>query len=126
MERITSTYIRDLACVYHRIDNRGLLFDESIMSNLRFDLSNKIDQLLTELSFNWNCLVYNGANIEKKRIQDSINIGSSQQLMQKLKDLKYDIPKVRRKNKETYEVEYEESVEELVLRKIFAETSSSD
>ena len=103
-----------------------MLFDENIMGNLRFELSNKIDQLLTELSFNWGCLVYNGASIEKRRINDSINIGSSIQLLAKLKAIGYEVPKVRKKNKETYEVEYEESVEELVLRKIFAETGSSD
>ena len=112
--------------IYHQIDNRGLLFDEDIIANLRFDLSNKIDQLLTELSFNWNCLVYLGTNVDKRKIQNSINIGSPKQLLPKLKQLGYEVPKVRKKNKETYEVEYEESVEELVLRKIFAETASSD
>jgi len=96
------------------------------MSNLRYDLSNKITQLLEELSFNWNCLVYSGSNLEKRQIQDSINIGSGVQLLAKLKKLGYEVPKVRKKNKETYEVEYKESVEELVLRKIFAESGSSD
>lgn len=124
--KITSNYIRDLAAVYHQIDNRGLLFDERIMSGIRYDISNKITQLLEELSFNWSCLVYSGANAEKRKLQDSLNIGSTIQLMAKLKALQYDIPKVRKKNKETYEVEYKESVEELVLRKIFAETGSSD
>jgi hypothetical protein len=126
MEKITSSYIRDLAICYHRIDNRGMLFDEKIMANLRYDISNKITVLLQELSSSWNCLVYLGADNTKRKVQDSINIGSSKQLLEKLQRLGYDIPKVRRKNKETYETEWAESVEELVLRKVFAESGSSD
>ncbi len=126
MEQITNTYLRDLAVIYHHIDNKGLLFDEPLMSILRTDISNKIRVLLEELSFSWNCKVYLGVNKEYSKLQDSINLNSPQKLLLKLKDIGFNVPKIRTKNKETYEVEYKESVQELVLRKIFAETGSND
>lgn len=126
MERITSTYIHQLAAIYHKIDMRGMLFDEDVMRSLNYYISNKIRALLDELSHSWSCDCYLGADKSKSKIPDSINLGSSQQLLAKLKSLSFDIPKVRKKNEDTYEVEYKESVEELVLRKVFAETGSLD
>ena len=126
MERITSSYIHALAAVYHQIDNRGILFDEDVMRRLNYDISNKITSLLFELGHSWNCDCYLGVDRAKAKIPDAINLGSSKQLLAKLTKLGYDLPKVRKKKEETYEVEYKESVEELVLRKVFAETGSLD
>lgn len=97
VERITSAYIRDLACIYHRIDNRGILFDESVMNRLSYDIQNQVDMLLLELSNSWNCLTYMGVDNNKRKIADSINLASPAQLLAKLQSLQYDIPKVRRK-----------------------------
>lgn len=126
MNKINSTYIHQLAAVYHKIDNRGLLFDEDVMRRLNYDINNKIQSLLFELGHSWQCDCYLGVDKSKAKIPDSINLGSSKQLLAKLKQLNYEVPKVRKKNEETYEVEYKESVEELVLRKVFAETGSLD
>lgn len=126
MEKITSSYIRDLATIYHKIDNRGILFDEKVMEGLSRDIQNEVDILLTKISDSWKCLAYIGADGQKYKVSGSVNINSPIQLLNKLKFQGYKIPKVRRKNKDTYEIEYAESVEELVLRQIFAETSSQD
>jgi len=123
MDKITSTYLRDLAVAYHKIDNRGILFDERIMTDLSYAIKKMVDSLLAELSSTWGTSVYLGIT-NKPKGNDNLNLGSPVQLLGKLKSLGFEVPKVRKKNKETYDVEYKESVEELVLRKIFAETSA--
>lgn len=124
--KITSSYIRDLAVIYHAIDNRGILFDEDIMQRLDTEIQHQVNILLNELSQSWGIYVFVGAENKPKDFPLALNLNSPAKLLEQLKKLGYDVPKVRRKNKETYEVEYEESVEELVLRKIFAENSSLD
>jgi hypothetical protein len=47
-------------------------------------------------------------------------------LLAKLKRLGYDIPKIRKKDPDTYDIEYKESVAELALRKIYSATASRD
>ena len=123
MDKVSSTYEHALACAYHRIDNRGILFDEEQMADLRYKIQAHNMELLDELSCLWGLKVYIGAENKPSKDTAALNINASKQLLDFLKANGYKIPLVRRKNKETKEVTYEESVEELILRKIFAETN---
>jgi DNA polymerase I-like protein with 3'-5' exonuclease and polymerase domains len=122
-DKVTSTYEHALACAYHRIDNRGMLFDEVQMADLRYKIQAHNMQLLDELSCLWGLKVYVGAASKPAKGTDALNINASKQLLEFLKLRGFKLPLVRRKNKDTKEITFEESVEELILRKIYAETN---
>jgi DNA polymerase I-like protein with 3'-5' exonuclease and polymerase domains len=123
MDQVTSTYEHALACAYHRIDKRGMLFDEEHMADLRYKIQAHNSLLLDELSCLWGLQVYVGAENKPAKGTEALNVNASKQLLAFLKERGFKIPLIRRKDNETKEVTFEESVDELILRKIFAETN---
>jgi DNA polymerase family A len=123
MSLVNCTYEHKLAYVYHQIDKIGLFIDQDKLSELRKKVITNIKSDCEQLSQLWNCHVYVGReNNEGKK--DSINLNASSgdnSLLKKLQKLGFIIPKVRRKDKETGDISYEDSAEELALRRAFAE-----
>lgn len=129
-DRVTNQYLHALAATYHRIDKRGLMMDVPRLDKLRQEVVNEIQNLCNILSTNWNMFVYvgqikpNGHGISQSSGTNSVNINSSSgssSLLASLKKLGYDVPSVRKKNKDK-EWEFKESADELALQKMFAET----
>ncbi len=124
---ITSTYEHQLAYHFHNIDKRGLLINEYKKEIARQQCEIELADICSYLSNLWNILVYVGAeNKPQKDItatvqKDSININSSKKLLNKLKELGYDVPKIRKKNEETDEYEMKDSAGELALVKLLAD-----
>lgn len=119
---ITSTYEHQLAYHYHNIDNRGLLIDVKKKEHLREQTQLELDTICTELSDLWNINVYVGAENEPEdNGKKSLNLNSPDKLLQGLKELGYDVPKIRIKNDETDEYEMKESTKELALVKLLAD-----
>lgn len=124
--RVTNQYLHALAHVYHKIDRRGLMMDVPRLDKLRQEVISEISDLCRQLSNNWSMLVYVGT-IQPKLLSTystSVNINSSSgsnSLLATLKKLGYDVPSVRKKNKDK-EWEMRESADELALQKMFAET----
>lgn len=122
--RVNSSYEHALACVYHKIDKRGILVDVSALQVLRKEVESEILNLCNLLSTNWSLLVYVGQiKPQCPNYTISVNINSSfgnNSLLQTLKKLGYSIPVTRRKNKDK-EWEMHESADELALQKMFAE-----
>lgn len=124
--KVTNSYLHALAKVYHSIDRRGLLMDVSRLDVLRKDVISEISNLCSILSVNWSINVYVG-NIQPVLAivyPSSVNInssGGSNSLLVTLKKLGYNVPVVRKKNKDK-EWEMRESADELALQKMFAET----
>lgn len=119
-------YERALSCAYHKISKRGIYVNIDRLDALRCEVINEITNLLDTLSTNWSRPVYVG-NI-KSRLTISgtpININSSSgasSLLNNLKDMGYVVPKIRKKNAQTHEVNFEESANELALRQLFGDT----
>lgn len=125
--KVTSSYEHALAHVYHKIDRRGILVDELRLSQLRKEVIDEITRLCTTLSTNWSIFVTVGSSIKSTVLHNStksVNINSSSgesSLLNTLKNLGYNVPKVRKKNKEK-EWEFKESADELALQTMFADT----
>ena len=118
---ITSSYEHQLAYHYHQIDKRGLLINVEKRDALKLHCEQELQNLCDYLTNFWGIPVYVGVN-NKPDAKYSLNINSPAQMLEGLKDyLKYDVPKIRKKNKETDEYEYEDSVGELALVKLLAD-----
>lgn len=125
MGLVNNTYIHKLAGVYHDIDKRGILVDSLKRDILDSELKDEITRLLHELSKRWNCHVYLGADNDDGS-SDSINVNSSSgeySLVKSLARLGYDVPKIRRANKQQGTVEYKDSANDEALQKLYAATS---
>src|ERR1700742_2996436 len=116
---ITSNYEHKLACAFHRIDNRGIKMDRKKLAELRTWVTNDINNRCSDLTNLLGFRVYLGADNDDGS-PNSLNLNASEKLLERVKDLGFNPPKVRKKNKDTQEYEYEESIDKLVLQKLLA------
>lgn len=115
---ITNSYEHELAYHFHNIDNRGLLIDTKKKEEVRFAVQNELDSNCRYLEKLWSFPVYIGADNapdDKNDREKALNINSTQKLLSRIKDLGYNIPKIRKKDEETDEYEYKDSVAKLAL-----------
>lgn len=120
MDKVNSTYEHALAAAYWKIDSHGLLVSEPRLKQLRRDLLEQRKLVLERLSNSWNVHVYVGRENAPDKGTDSLNLNTPKKVLDFLQKRGFILPKVRRKDKETLEVTYEDSVEELALRRAFA------
>jgi hypothetical protein len=117
---INSTYEHELAYHYHNIDNRGLLINTTKKDLARIQVQKELDdncQFLTNL---WNFPVYIDAD-NNPRVKNSLNVNSIKKLLESLRYLGYNVPQIRKKNKETDDYEYVDSVAKLALVQLLAD-----
>lgn len=119
-DKVNSTYLHKLAQAYWRIDSHGLLVSEARLKILRHDLLSQRKIVLERLSNSWGIHVYVGVENKPGKSTTSLNLNTPNKLLEFLESRGFKLPKVRRKDKETMEVTYEDSVEELALRRAFA------
>lgn len=118
---INSTYEHNLAYCFHNIDKRGLLINaKKKESEVRPVVNTELQSNFDFLKQLWGFDIYAGANNDPKT-KDALNINSHEKLLERLKFLGYNIPKIRKKNKDTDQYELEDSVGELALVKTLAD-----
>src|SRR5689334_14350476 len=120
--KVGNAYEHYLAYIYHQIDHRGLLLNTKELDNVRGFVNTSLNDLCSNLSNLWGFPVYIGAGNKPKGTtsEQALNIGSYDKLLERLKSIGYDVPKIRRKDEETHEYEFVESVGELALQKLYA------
>jgi DNA polymerase family A len=119
MGLINSTYEHELAYYFHLIDGRGILLDRKKLNDLRKKVYDRLDVLCSSTSSIINIPVYVGSDNGTGR-GSGLNLNSPSKLLDTLKSLGFTLPKVRKKNKDTHEIEYKESTGVLVLQKTLA------
>lgn len=117
---ITSAYEHKLAAAFHRIDMRGIHVDTDKLAELRVWIDHEIISNCLSVSTNIGRTVYLGAANNPGGVTD-LNLNSPTKLLAVLKDLGFQLPKIRRKNKDTHEMEFAESTNDLVLQKTLAD-----
>jgi DNA polymerase family A len=117
---ITSTYEHKLAYAYHRIDKRGLCMHKDRFKTLAQHVQDELDSNCLWLSKEWSMPVHIGA-IKVEKDFKHLNLNADKSVLETLKNLGYKVPKIRKKNTETQQYEYKESVNELALRKTMAD-----
>lgn len=124
---ITSTYEHELQYAYSRIERRGILFNESALAELRTRIAERSSEILKDISTAWNIDAYMGARAKRaaKNAPPSLNVASTQKLMEFLRNAGIKLPKIppTKAQKDRGMSEHRESVNELALRKIYAATS---
>ena len=122
MQRIiTSSYEHALARAYHKIDWRGIYVNPDKLSEFKKKVIQARTTKLTELSDLLNIRCFVGK--EETKGTKGLNFNHSPSLLARLKELGYNIPKNRTKDKETLEVEWKDSADELALRRAAANYS---
>lgn len=126
-DRVTSSYEHALQAAYYHIGNRGVCVNPARVAEAQAIVNAEISRQLAIASQQWGCKVFIGAanNPEEDKVKDSVfsgavNLNATQgkyRLLDKLKTLGYEIPKVAVKNDEG-EYESKESTQELVLQKM--------
>jgi DNA polymerase I-like protein with 3'-5' exonuclease and polymerase domains len=127
-DRISASYEHALQCVYNKIAKRGLLMDVPRLNSLNVRINDEIVKLCDTISQSWNCHVYVGAKNSKKQA-DEVNLNSTsgeKALITKLKKMGFNVPTVRKKNRDTGDSEAKDSTAELPLRRLFAETQDAN
>jgi len=120
---ITSSYEHELAYYFHQIDNRGLLLDHKKLVELKIACQKELKDNCAYLSSLWCIPVYIGKENDPD-IPGSLNLNSkSKQLLPRLKDLGYQVPKVRQRDQESGEYEFKDSVNKLALQKLLSDPS---
>jgi len=125
---VTSSYEHKLGHVYHKIDNRGILIDVNKLKKTEDVIESELIAICDYLSQNWNINVYVGKD-DFKRVAGNtgyakaLNLNSPSTLLESLQDLGFKVPKIRKKDAETHEYEFVESVAELALRKLYGDPS---
>lgn len=119
---ITSTYEHELANAYYRIDGRGILTNPTKLRELDGKIQVEVKDKLDKLSSYFNTHIYLGRENDPGS-GDRLNLNTPGKVLDFLKQRGFKILKTRKKNQETREVEFKESVDELCLRKMFAEAS---
>ena len=119
---ITNSYEHKLAYFYHQIDKRGIYVNPILRKQLLDDIIELEKQKTELLSHLWNMHVYLGKENNQGKA-NALNLNAPEKVLEALKKLGYNIPKVRKKDKETGDIEYVDSVAELALRRAFAEES---
>lgn len=122
---ITNSYEHALQAAYYHIGNRGIRVDTKAREDSLATVRAEIARQLAVASNLWGCKVFIGAENNPVESKDgpfsgAVNLNATQgkyRLLDKLKALGYEVPKVSKKN-EDGEYESKESTEELVLRKI--------
>ncbi len=122
MDCITNQYLQHLQSLYYDIGNRGIRVDTSRLKSGRDKVNKLIEVNLAIASNQWGCKVYIGAENSDKDDKTSVNLNSTageRSLLNKLKALGYEVPKITKKNEEgEYEQKY--STAELALQKMLA------
>ena len=124
-DRVTSSYEHALQAAYYNIGNRGICVSIPRLEEARAIVAAEISRQLAIASNLWGCKVFIGAanapdEIKGGVFSGAVNLNATQgkyRLLDKLKILGYEVPKVSKKN-EDGDWESKESTEELVLRKI--------
>ncbi len=124
-ERITSSYEHALQAAYYRIANRGICVDSKRIAEAKAIVVAEISRQLAIASKQWSCTVFVGAAnapaLESERAA-AVNLNATQgefQLLKKLTDLGYEVPKIAKKNEDgEYESNY--STGELALQKMLS------
>lgn len=119
---ITSSYEHKLGAAYHRIDNRGILLNTNKLVNIRKQVEIDLNDLCASLSTTWGFPVYIGTG-NKISHSNALNLNSPSTVLERLTNLGYKVPKIRKKDKETDEYTMEESVNELALRTLYSDPS---
>lgn len=119
---INSTYEHALARCFHYIDNRGLLIDRVKHIELKKQCFKELKDNCSFLSALWNIPVYIGSENDPG-ISGSLNINAKTKLLDRLKDLGYEVPKVRKRDEESGEYELKDSVNKLALQKLLSDPS---
>lgn len=109
-QRVSSSYEHALAVAFHRIDNRGLYIDESMLGEVREFMRIEVDDALGIIGKHWNCDVWRGA--DKSRI--GINLNAPKQVIPHLESLGFKVPKKRGTENKT--------VDELALIRLYADS----
>jgi hypothetical protein len=124
MDRITSSYEHALQAAYYHIGNRGIRFNVARGAEANAIVKAEIARQLAIMSSLWSCKVFIGAANNPVEVEGAfsgaVNLNATQgkyRLLDKLKALGYEVPKVSKKNEEG-EYESKESTEELVLQKM--------
>ena len=122
MDCITNQYLQSLQALYYDIGNRGIRVDVNRLKSGRDKVNKLIEVNLAIASNQWGCKVYIGAENSDKDDKTSVNLNSTageRSLLNKLKALGYEVPKITKKNEEgEYEQKY--STAELALQKMLA------
>jgi hypothetical protein len=120
---INSTYEHQLAYHFHQIDKRGLLIDVDKKENhVRIQCEEELKNSCDFLSTLWNTNVYIGTE-NRPNNTDSLNLNAPLKVLEYLKHLGFNVPKIRKKNTETDEYEMKDSAGELALVKLLADPS---
>jgi hypothetical protein len=119
---INSTYEHRLAYYFHQIDKRGLLIDTKKIEHARIQCEEELRNNCDYLSTLWNNRIYIGAE-NKPDDPNAINLNAPLKLLDYLKHLGYNVPKIRKKNYESDEYEMKDSAGELALVKLLADPS---
>lgn len=125
MNKITSTYLHSLQAAYYHIANRGIRVHPQRIEDAKAIVAAEISRQLAIASKQWGCTVFVGAAnapvLESERAI-AVNLNATQgefQLLKKLKDLGYEVPKIPKKNEDgEYESNY--STGELALQKMLS------
>lgn len=121
-DRITNTYEHALAYVMHKVDNRGLLIDTERLKGVRAYCTKELKNNCENLSNLWGFRVYIGSEDRTNETYE-LNLNSPTKVLEALTNLGYKVPKVRKKNQESLEYEWNESVGELALQQLYADSS---
>ena len=130
-DKVTNSYEHALQAVYYHIGNRGICMSIPRIEEARSIVSAEIARQLAIASNLWSIKVFIGAENAPSEDREfaktgvgafsgAVNLNATQgkyKLLDKLKNLGYEVPKVSKKN-EDGEWESKESTEELVLRKL--------
>lgn len=116
MGLINSTYEHKLAHAYHKIDMRGLLIHEGRRAQLEQEINDDITKHCSDISGIFNFPVGLGVSREP----NYLNLRAPQKVLERLKNLGYKVPRIRKKNQETQEMESKESVCELAMQQLLA------
>src|SRR5580698_8719348 len=120
---INATYEHKLAYHFHQIDKRGLLINTEKKEHVRVQCEEELNNNCKLLSNLWNIPVYIGADNRPDGGGDSLNLGAPLKVLETLKHLGYNVPKIRKKNDETDEYEMKDSAGELALVKLLTDPS---
>lgn len=121
---ITSSYEHKLGAAFHRIDNRGLLINTRKLAKTAQFVDEELNKICIFLTTLWNFPVYVGnPKIKYKGPTNSLNLNSPTKVLPALQALGYQVPKIRKKDAETHEYNFEESVNELALRTLYGNPS---
>ena len=123
MNLITNNYLHNLQAIYCDIGERGIRVDFNRIQQAKKEVLSLINTQLAIASSQWNCKVFIGKDSVSKDEKDCVNLNSTQgerALLNKLKNLGYNVPKIQKKNDEgEYESAY--STGELALQKMLSE-----